>query len=250
MRLHAGRSALRLPLGGRPPVAIALDVPTLDRATTLAHAVAPHVAFLKVGLELFIAEGSAAVGLGADVGLPVFLDLKLHDIPRTVAHAVARAAALGARLVTVHALGGPTMLEAAVRAARESEHAIDVVAVTVLTSMDAAETRAVGLGASPADAVPALARMAYEAGVRFFVCSPNEAATLRERFGDDAFIITPGVRPADSSVSADDQKRVTTPAEAIRLGANLLVVGRPIAAAADPAAVAHAIAASTEGARA
>lgn len=228
------------------PIAFALDFATVDEARAAARAVAPAVGMVKVGLELFVHAGPAVVSIGRDVGLPVFLDLKLHDIPETVERAVAQAAALGARLVTVHASGGRTMLRRAVERARGTDLAI--CAVTVLTSLDDTDLGDIGMSGPPRDAAARLARVAYEEGVRWFVCSPAEVRALREALGDDAVLVTPGVRPADAA--AGDQKRVATPEQAIADGADWLVVGRPIRDAADPVAAARAIGESAARAKA
>ena len=200
---------------------------------------------LKVGLELFVEAGPSAVALGRDVGLPVFLDLKLHDIPETVERAVARAAALGARWLTVHASGGPTMLARAVERARSAAHgadapALEILAVTVLTSLDGGDLAALGVSGDLEDHVERLARVAWNAGVRAFVCSPREAARLRRALGPGATLVTPGVRPAEAAGS-DDQKRTMTAGEAIAAGADWVVVGRPIRDAVDPVAAARSL---------
>lgn len=229
----------------RPPIAFALDFATVDEARRAAAEVAPSIGMIKVGLELFVHAGPSALALGREVGLPVFLDLKLHDIPETVERAVAQAAELGARLVTVHASGGRAMLR---RAVARAGRAMDICAVTVLTSLDDADLRDVGLGGSPRDAAVRLAKMAFEEGVRWFVCSPAEVKDLRAALGPDAVLVTPGVRPADAAQG--DQKRVATPDEAVRDGASWVVVGRPIRDATDRLGAARAIARSIEEARA
>lgn len=222
----------------------ALDYPSLSEARAGAASVANCVGLVKVGLELFVKAGPEAVATFRKLGLKVFLDLKLHDIPATVERAVARAAAHGASLLTVHAAGGATMLERAVAAATDSE--LDIVAVTVLTSLDASDLAAQGLTAEPRDHVLRLAQLAWSAGVRSFVCSPAEAGGLRGALGPKARIITPGVRLAGAGTQ--DQKRVATPARAIEAGADMLVVGRPIRDAADPPAAADGIVAAIAGA--
>jgi orotidine-5'-phosphate decarboxylase len=217
----------------------ALDLPTLDQACAMAHAVHEAVGMFKVGLELFVEAGPRAVSAVAEAGRPVFLDLKLHDIPETVDRAVGRASALGARMLTVHALGGPAMLRrAAERAAREGA-GLEIVAVTVLTSLDWGDLSALGLEGGVAGSVERLARMAWAEGVRAFVCSPHEAAALRAALGPEATLVTPGVR---ASGGGDDQKRTLTAREAIHAGASWIVVGRPIRDAADPLAAARALA--------
>jgi orotidine-5'-phosphate decarboxylase len=215
----------------------ALDYPTLDEARAGATQVRAAVGTLKVGLELFVRAGPEAVGLGRELERDVFLDLKLHDIPATVERAVGNAITLGARFLTVHAAGGAAMLRAAT--ARAAGSALDIVAVTVLTSLDAADLAAQGLAAKPGEHALRLARLAWLSDVRTFVCSAAEAPMLRQELGPTARIITPGIRPGGAG--AQDQKRVTTPAEAIANGADLLVVGRPIRDAADPLGMARRI---------
>ena len=234
------------------PIAFALDFASLEEAREAAVEVAPAVGMLKVGLELFVHAGPTVVSLGRDAGLPVFLDLKLHDIPETVERAVARASHLGARVLTVHASGGRTMLKRAVARARAEGDSLAICAVTVLTSLDDGDLDDIGFAPMPAVvgadaprprtsvAAEKLARLAYDEGVRWFVCSPAEVAVLRRALGPDAVLVTPGVRP--SSAEHGDQKRVATPEQAIRDGANWLVVGRPIRDAVDRLAAARAIA--------
>ena len=221
----------------RARLVYALDYPTLEAARTGATLVRDAIGTLKVGLELFVHAGPAAVRLGRELGCDVFLDLKLHDIPATVEGAVGNAVALGARYLTVHASGGTAMLRAAT--ARAAGTGLDIVAVTVLTSLDAADLAAQGLASKPAEHALRMARLAWLGGVRTFVCSPNEAQALRSELGAEARLITPGIRPAGTE--AQDQKRVTTPAQAIANGADLLVIGRPIRDAADPLGMARRI---------
>jgi orotidine-5'-phosphate decarboxylase len=224
----------------RPPIAYALDFASGHEAREAAARVAPAIGMLKVGLELFVHEGPSIVAIGREVGLPVFLDLKLHDIPETVERAVAQASQLGARLVTVHASGGRSMLKRAVaRAAAEGGH-LAICAVTVLTSLDDADLHDIGMNGSPSEAAVRLARVAFDEGVRWFVCSPAEVRSLRAALGKDAVLVTPGVRPANAALG--DQKRVATPEQAIADGADWVVVGRPIRDADDPLAAARAIA--------
>ena len=227
-------------------VVFALDLPTLEQARAMALCVRESVGMLKVGLELFVEAGPKAVELGREAGRPVFLDLKLHDIPETVDRAVARASALGARMLTVHASGGPSMLRRAVERASQEGAGLEIIAVTVLTSLDARDLAAIGVAGDLASHVEKLARMAWSEGVRAFVCSPHEAATLRQSLGPDATLVTPGVRAYGGG---DDQKRTMTAAEAIHAGASWVVVGRPIRDAADPAAAARAIQAEVAAAR-
>jgi orotidine-5'-phosphate decarboxylase len=221
---------------GADRIVVALDVPTLGEATDLATALAGEVGWLKVGLELFAAEGPAAVRAIA-AHAPVFLDLKLHDIPATVERAAGRIASLGAALLTVHASGGPEMVAAAVRGLGDGGQ---VLAVTVLTSMSDDDLAAAGQSAAAVQ-VPALARMAVEAGAPGLVCAAPDLAAVRDAVGPTVRLVTPGIRPSGAAV--DDQVRVATPASAVADGADLLVVGRPITRADDPVAAARAIAA-------
>ena len=203
-------------------VAFALDFPHLDGARAMAHAVRESIGMFKIGLELFVEAGPAAVALGAEVGRPVFLDLKLHDIPETVERAVARASALGVRMLTVHATGGPAMLRRAVERAQTEGRGLEVVAVTVLTSLDWGDLAAIGTTGDIASQVERLARLAWQEGVRAFVCSPHEASRLRAALGPEATLLTPGVRAATDG-SADDQKRTMSAAEAVAHGADWVV---------------------------
>ena len=239
-----------MPAPARDRLALAADVP-LEQGVALYRRVAPFVGTAKVGLSLFVEHGPAAVRAFQDAGARVFLDLKLHDIPNTVALAAARAGALGVAWLTVHASGGAAMLEAAVRGAREGAAAAGVpapgvLAVTVLTSLDAQALAATGVDGAPDAQVLRLARLAQAAGVRGLVSSVHEAAALRSALGPGLVLCTPGIRPRGSA--AGDQARVETPAAAVRAGSDLLVVGRPITAAPDPALAAQAIAAEVESA--
>jgi orotidine-5'-phosphate decarboxylase len=225
------------PAAARSPLVLALDTDDLDQALDWAERAGPAIGMVKVGLELFCAHGDRAVRALTDEGHRVMLDLKLHDIPATVARAVGAAADLEVELVTVHALGGPAMLAAAAGAAPDR---LAVAAVTVLTSHSEAELGAIGLDGAPALA-ERLARLALDAGCQALVCSPREASRLRALAGPGVHLICPGVRPRSSGVVGDDQARVATPAEAVRAGADWLVVGRPITRAADPAAAARAL---------
>jgi len=220
-------------------ICAALDFPSWRSAEPFARAIAPAVGMLKVGLELFTAEGPPAVRAAAALGRPVFLDLKLHDIPATVEGAARSAAATGASLLTVHACGGAEMIRAAVRGAGGRTK---VVAVTVLTSLDAAALEAIGLDGPPEAAVVRLARLAVGAGAAGLVCSPQEVARVRAAVGPATLLVVPGVRPAGAA--RGDQARVATPEEAVRAGADVIVVGRPLRDAPDPVAAAGAIAAS------
>lgn len=216
----------------------ALDFGAWSEAEPFARRIAPHVGLLKVGLELFAAEGPAAVRAAAALGRPVFLDLKLHDIPATVEGAARSAAATGAALLTVHAAGGPEMVRAAVRGGGGR---VRILAVTVLTSLDAAALERIGLAGPPEAAVVRLARLAVEAGAGGLVCSPHEVAAVRAAVGPAPLLVVPGVRPAGAA--RGDQVRVATPAEAVAAGADVIVVGRPLRDAPDPVAAARAIAA-------
>ncbi|MFN7966410.1 MAG: orotidine-5'-phosphate decarboxylase [Acidobacteriota bacterium] len=224
----------------RERLAVALDVPDLTAARALAQALQGRAGVFKVGLELFVSDGPAAVEAAAAFGAAIFLDLKLHDIPRTVGAAVRSAGSLGAKYLTLHALGGPAMIAAARDAAETAQGGrAKLLAVTVLTSHDEAELRRIGLGRTPHEEVLRLAEMSIAAGADGLVCSPQEIVALRQRLGPQVLIVTPGVRPRGSDKG--DQARVATPGEAIRDGASLLVVGRPIVAATDPGAAADAI---------
>ncbi len=219
---------------------VALDVPDLGRVRDLARTLGGRVGTFKVGLEAFVAHGAAALEAARAGGAGIFLDLKLHDIPRTVGAAVRAAGGLGAELLTVHALGGPAMISAAREAAEAMGPARPrLLAVTVLTSHGPDELEALGLAGPPAEAVLRLARLAIRAGADGLVASAREAPALRAALGPDVLLVTPGIRPAGAA--RGDQVRVTTPADAIRAGSDLLVVGRPIVAAEDPAAAADAI---------
>ncbi len=220
-------------------ICAALDFPSWARAEPFARAIAPAVGMLKVGLELFTAEGPPAVRAAAALGRPVFLDLKLHDIPATVEGAARSAALTGASLLTVHASGGTEMIRAAVRGAGDR---IRVLAVTVLTSLDAAALQAIGLAGPPDAAVVRLARLAVAAGASGLVCSPKEVAQVRAAVGPAPLLVVPGVRPAGAAKG--DQARVATPEDAVRAGADVIVVGRPLRDAPDPVAAARAIAAA------
>lgn len=223
----------------RAKLAFALDFPSLAEAEQSAARVIESVGVLKVGLELFVSEGPRGIELGKRLGCEVFLDLKLHDIPETVERAVATAAQHGVRYLTLHAAGGPKMLAAAARRAERENSALTLLAITVLTSLDDEDLRAIGVSSSPSQQVLRLARLAHDQGIPGMVCSAVEVAALRESLGPSAVLVTPGIRPQQAG--ADDQKRTGTPAGAIRDGASLLVVGRPIRDAADPAAAARAI---------
>lgn len=220
---------------------VALDVPTAAEALSLARKLSGRVGLLKVGLELFCAEGPNFVRELQTLA-PVFLDLKFHDIPTTVQRALEAVLALNPRLVNVHAQGGPAMLEAAagvVKAHRDRGGDTELLAVTVLTSLDRQALARLGSTAEPADMALHLSRLAKASGIDGVVCSAQEAKAIREACGDRFRLLTPGIRPKGASVQ--DQARVLTPAQALREGATWLVVGRPITQAPDPAAAAEAI---------
>jgi orotidine-5'-phosphate decarboxylase len=220
------------------PIAVALDAPDLETAARWAGLVTPHVSTVKVGLELYLRYGPGVVAsIRGASGVRIFLDLKLHDIPATVTGAARAVARLRPDLLTVHAAGGWEVVRAAVEGAPDTA----VAAVTVLTSLSQADLDRIGLAGSMSDAVRRLAVLAVDAGARGLVCSPQEAAAVRAEVGPGILLITPGIRPAGAS--ADDQARTATPEAALRAGADLLVIGRPITAAPDPGAAAAAIAA-------
>ena len=222
----------------RDRLAFPLDYPTLDEARRGAERVVASTGVLKVGLELFVREGPAAVRLGEELGAAVFLDLKLHDIPETVERAVASATGLGVRYLSLHAAGGPKMLDGAAKRIDREGSSLTLLAITVLTSLG----RCAPSGCPDGTAAQALrlAKLAVSLGVKGLVCSAAEVRALREALGPEVVLVTPGIRPADST-KADDQKRVGTPAGAIRDGSSVLVVGRPIRDAADPALAARRI---------
>ncbi|MDP6034665.1 MAG: orotidine-5'-phosphate decarboxylase [Verrucomicrobiota bacterium] len=220
----------------RNPIIVALDVPDAEAALNLARQLAPAVGAFKIGKELFVSAGPDVVRAIRDEGGAVFLDLKFHDIPNTVARAVAAAARLDVAMLTIHASGGRDMMVAAEAAAQEMDNPPLVLGVTVLTSMDSNDLSEIGLAEDPAAQVERLAQLAAEAGLRGLVCSPREISTLRKVLPREVQLVTPGIRPKGSD--ADDQKRTLTPAEAITAGADWLVIGRPITAADDPRAAA------------
>ncbi len=223
----------------RERLIVALDVPTTAAATKIVAAVGNSASTYKVGMQLFTAEGPPAVRTLTTAGHGVFLDLKYHDIPNTVASAVRAAAALGVNMLTVHASGGTKMLRAAVEAGSEANPVMKILAVTVLTSMDDTDLTRVGVHGRTLDQVLRLAALAMDAGCHGLVASAHEASELRRALGDKFLIVTPGVRP--TGVDLGDQSRVATPSEAIAAGATHIVVGRPITGSDDPAAAARAI---------
>ncbi len=220
------------------PVFVALDTPELARAKSIATRVRNHVGGIKLGLEFFAANGRQGIKEMAELGLPIFLDLKLHDIPNTVGKAVQALRPLEPAILTVHASGGRSMMEDAKAAA---PNGTKVVGVTVLTSLDASDLRSLGVEADPHAQVERLTSLAREAGIDGLVCSGNEVAAAKKLW-PDGFFVVPGLRPADSQIG--DQKRVMTPRKALDNGATILVIGRPITQAEDPDQAARAIAAT------
>jgi orotidine-5'-phosphate decarboxylase len=223
----------------RDRLIVALDFPSAAPAFALVDRLEGRAQWFKVGLELYLATGGAIIPQLRDRGFDVFLDLKLHDIPNTVAGAVRSVSSLGASLLTVHAAGGPAMLSAAAGAVAATPHAPRLLAVTVLTSMDAAQLNAIGIPGSAAAQVLRLARLATDSGVHGLVCSPQEAALLRSELGPEPLLVTPGIRPAGTE--RGDQRRIATPSAAIASGASMLVIGRPITHAPNPAAALDAL---------
>ena len=214
------------------PVIVALDVPSADEALAIAQKLDPARCRTKVGNELFTAAGPSLLARLHDLGFDVFLDLKYHDIPNTVASACRAAARLGVWMLNVHASGGSEMMRAAREAVAASTHQPLLIGVTVLTSMGEDELRASGVQFSPAEMVVRLADLVRASGLDGVVCSAQEAAELRARFGPDFRLVTPGIRP--SGAPGEDQRRITTPAQALAAGSDYLVIGRPITRAADP----------------
>lgn len=225
---------------------VALDYPDAKAALDLVDRLEGATRWFKIGLELYVAEGNSLVAELQRRGYSIFLDLKFHDIPNTVASAVRSVARVGAHMLTVHAAGGPAMLSAAAEAAGETGPIL--LAVTVLTSMDDAQLAATGVSGSPAVQVETLAQMAYANGARGLVCSAVEVANLRNRLGSKPLLVIPGIRPEGAAIG--DQRRVATPGAAIAAGASYLVVGRPITRADDPGAAARSILAEMQAAMA
>lgn len=229
------------------PIIVALDVPSPEKAVQLASDVSPHVGAFKIGSELFTTAGPDIVRQVRSTGAAVFLDLKFHDIPNTVAKAVAAATRLDVQMLTIHTSGGPEMMKAAETSAQETAKALGrpaplVLGVTVLTSMDATELDHIGLPPNPGKQVERLASLAVKSGLRGLVCSPLELVGLRQILPSHIQLVTPGIRgPGDA---AGDQKRTLSAAEAMAAGASWLVIGRPIYAASDPKAAAERIFAS------
>ena len=222
------------------PIFVALDTPNVGRALSLAEAVQPHVGGIKLGLEFFSANGPAGVREITTLGLPLFLDLKLHDIPNTVAKAVEALAALEPAVMTVHAAGGRAMMEAAKSAAPPRTK---VVGVTVLTSLDNGDLKSIGVRGSSDEQVGLLAFLARQSGLDGIVCSGAEVRSAQAGW-EEGFFVVPGVRPEEADVG--DQKRVVTPQQAMSDGASIMVIGRPITGAADPGEAARAIASTLQ----
>ncbi len=229
-----------------PRVIVALDFASAHEALALAARLDPGLCRMKVGLELYCAGGPAVVSGLRERGYEVFLDLKFHDIPTTVARACAAAAELGVWMLNVHTLGGATMLTTAREAIERARHRPLLIGVTLLTSHEEATLAELGVGGSVAEQVARLAGLAHACGLDGVVCSAREAATLRARFGGSLRLVTPGIRPAGSD--PQDQARTLTPQEAVAEGADYLVIGRPITRAPDPRAALSAIVGSLAGA--
>jgi orotidine-5'-phosphate decarboxylase len=224
------------------PVFVALDTPDLSKALAIAKGAAPHVGGLKIGLEFIAANGPSGIEKIVALGRPVFADVKFHDIPNTVAGAAREIAKLGVTLFNVHAAGGEAMMRAAKEAAASVNPNVKLIAVTVLTSLNDDDLAAVGQRAPASEQVERLAKLTKHSGLDGVVCSAQEITPLRKALGRDFMLVTPGIRPAGADVA--DQKRVMTPQDALRLGADILVIGRPITGAADPGLAAAEIAAS------
>ncbi|MDP2137051.1 MAG: orotidine-5'-phosphate decarboxylase [Candidatus Didemnitutus sp.] len=226
---------------------LALDVPTREDAAPLLRQLRGHVRWVKIGLQLFTAYGPNYVREVASMGFEIFLDLKLHDIPHTVAKAVASLSPLPIRMLTLHTAGGSEMLRAAVAAQQQANPQLLLLGVTVLTSMDSAGLHEIGVAADAEQQVARLGRLAADAGLRGLVCSPLEVPLLRRTLPAEMQLVTPGIRPL-SATGGDDQKRTLSPADAARAGSSYIVVGRPILQATDPAATARSIVAELQNA--
>ena len=216
---------------------VALDVSSLEEMKSIVTSLGDSVSYYKVGMELFYAAGEQTVAFLQDHNKSVFLDLKLHDIPNTVAHGIKSLTRLGAKLITIHSQGGKVMMEAAMNAAKEQAAELGIerpklLAITALTSFDDENWSAIGGSLPISDHVVKLAKLAKEAGVDGVVASPLEAKLIREACGEDFLIVTPGIRP--SFAATNDQKRIATPSSALQDGASRIVVGRPITQAEDP----------------
>jgi len=226
---------------------LALDVPTREAAAPILRQLRGNLRWVKIGLQMFTAYGPDYVREIAGLGFNIFLDLKLHDIPNTVAKAVESLAPLPIQMLTLHTAGGAEMMRAAKEAQQKHNSKLLLLGVTVLTSMDSAGLKEIGVSSSPAEQVARLGELAAGAGLRGLVCSPLEVTLLRKKLPADIQLVTPGIRPANEQ-GGDDQKRVMTPADAARAGSSFIVVGRPILKASDPAAAARAILAELEAA--
>jgi orotidine 5''-phosphate decarboxylase, subfamily 1 len=219
---------------------LALDVPTREQAAPILRQLRGSLRWVKIGLQMFTAYGPDYVRAVADVGFNIFLDLKLHDIPNTVAKAVESLAPLPIGMLTLHTCGGGEMMRAAIAAQQQTKPDLLLLGVTVLTSMDATGLREIGVSTDAAAQVSRLGQLAHDSGMRGLVCSPLEVGMLRQQLPASMQLVTPGIRPAGEA-GGDDQKRIMTPADAARAGSSYIVVGRPILKAPDPAAAARAI---------
>ena len=228
-----------IPSNDTNPVFCAIDRPDLDGAMALSQRLAPALGGIKLGLEFFMSQGPRGIRRMGEVGLPIFLDAKLHDIPNTVAGAMRGVVQLPVAMVTLHATGGLEMMQTAVAIANASERRPWVLAVTVLTSLDHSDLVATGQLGTTTEQALRLAELALRAGCHGIVCSPMEVAAMRETFGPEPKLVVPGVRPRSRG---DDQKRTLDPVEAVAAGASRLVIGRPITSEPDPLAAAQAIA--------
>jgi len=213
------------------PIICALDTKDIQQAKNLAVSLKENIAMVKCGLEFFTTNGAEGIKEVASTGLDIFLDLKFHDIPNTVAEAIRSAVSLNVRIITIHTLGGKTMMQAAAKAAKEEADKLGIkkpliVGVTVLTSMDDQELEGIGINQAAPQQVRILAKLAKESGLDGIVCSPHEIKLVREACGNDFVTVVPGIRPTSSAT--DDQKRVMTPKEAVDNGADYIVIGRPI----------------------
>ena len=242
---HAVTNYLPMPSTAKEKIIIAVDAPNAAAARELVKPLAGQGCLFKIGLQLFTAEGPSIIQEMQQLGARIFLDLKFHDIPNTAQEAVRSAVALGVDMTTIHLCGGPEMVTGSVAAAEGSKTL--VLGVSVLTSMDEASLRAVSVPLTPKDQVMHLAGMGLDCGLKGIVASPQEIAPLREKFANRLVIVTPGVRPAGSAVG--DQKRVMTPGDAIRAGADFLVIGRPITGAPSPVEALESIAAEMSAAQ-
>ncbi len=226
------------------PIYVSIDTTDVAKAQSLAKTLVGAVGGIKLGLEFFMAQGPQGIQQVATGGLPLFVDVKLHDIPNTVAGAMRGVVRLNSNIVTIHASGGSEMIKAAVDAAQDEAAKLGiksprVIAVTVLTSLDQSALDVMGVTRPVVDQVVSLAKMTLEAGADGVVCSPHEVAAIRSALGSKPFLVVPGIRPA--GVDVGDQKRVMTPAQAMNAGADILVIGRPITQSPDPVAAAEAI---------